>query len=59
MEGIDESSQNDDLVPRAARTPSTAPRVGLLLFCPLCITSSYWPEDAHICPLLKHDRVGM
>ena len=27
MEGIDESSQNDLLVPRAARTPSTAPRV--------------------------------
>ncbi|CAK0771125.1 hypothetical protein CVIRNUC_003835 [Coccomyxa viridis] len=26
MEGIDESSQNDLLVPRAARTPSTAPR---------------------------------
>ena len=37
MEGIDESSQNDDLVPRAARTPSTAPRVGLALpltYCP-------------------------
>ena len=27
MEGIDESSQNDDLILRAARTPSTAPRV--------------------------------
>ena len=51
MEGIDESSQNDLLVPRAARTPSTAPRVGPFpaeLFC----TAS----PSRVSPLLRGCR---